>query len=491
MKRIFATALMVTIFIVTLLTCEETDDEELYVIEVTPPAVNIEIDSTQQFTALGKDAEMNIIPNLTFSWTSYSPNVGTIDENGLLSGVSAGITMITAKSGNIESAQVSVNVYDPVFSIVISPETLTQDYGATGGFTALGIDINDDAITGLTFNWESDNTDIASMDENGIVIGVSAGTTTITASIREVESLPVTVSIEMILPSVTTAEVSDITDNTANIGGTVIHTGGGELSAVGVCWSTTDPPTIGDNYTTIPVDTGSFSVALDEIYSGTTYYVRAYATNAEGTGYGDILSFTTTGDPPTVTDIDGNVYDTIQIGDQVWMAENLKVTHYRDGTAITHVIDHAEWGALTTEAYCIYNNNASNEVDTYGALYNWYAVADAHNIAPEGWHVPTDAEWQVLVDYLGGDEVAGGPMKEAGTTHWLDPNTGATNESGFTALPGGHRGDNDMGGYAYFWSGNEDFSYNAWGRILNYDYSGVLKCATGKVGGYSVRLLKD
>ena len=200
----------------------------------------------------------------------------------------------------------------------------------------------------------------------------------------------------------------------------------------------------------------------------------------------------------TVTDIDGNIYETIQIGDQEWMAENLKVTHYRDGTAITNVTDNAPWVALTTEAYCIYNNNVSNEVDTYGALYNWYAVADSRNIAPEGWHVPTDAEWQVLVDYLGGDAVAGGKMKEAGTTHWLDPNMGATNESGFTALPGGYRWKTDgtyrgMGIGGYFWSATEYDSVSAWSRNLGYHGPNVNRPGsnTNKMYGWSVRLLRD
>lgn len=140
--------------------------------------------------------------------------------------------------------------------------------------------------------------------------------------------------------------------------------------------------------------------------------------------------------PPTVTDYDGNVYQTVLIGDQCWMMENLKVTHYRNGDPIPHVTDGVTWGNLTSGAYCNYNNDEGN-VATYGRLYNWYAVDDSRNIAPAGWHVPSDAEWQTLVDYLGGDAVAGGKMKEAGTTHWASPNTGATNESGFTALPGG------------------------------------------------------
>ena len=190
-----------------------------------------------------------------------------------------------------------------------------------------------------------------------------------------------------------------------------------------------------------------------------------------------------------MSDIDGNIYQTVQIGNQVWMAENLKVTHYRDGTVITNVTDNTAWGNLSTGAYCYYDNNSSNG-DTYGALYNGYAVTNRHNIAPEGWHVPTDEEWQTLVDYLGGFGVAGGKMKETGTTHWDAPNTGATNESGFSALPGGYRRDylgnySYMGDYAYF------YSYDALGGRLNYNDSEVNRGSTSKGFGSAVRCVKD
>jgi len=197
-----------------------------------------------------------------------------------------------------------------------------------------------------------------------------------------------------------------------------------------------------------------------------------------------------------ITDIDGNVYKVVTIGDQVWMAENLKVTHYRDGTAITNVTDDDAWVALATEAYCIYDNNAANEVDTYGALYNWYAVTDAHNIALVGWHVPSDAEWQTLVDYLGGSSVAGGKLKETGAAHWNSPNTGATNESGFTALPGGFRNYvhgryDQMGAYSFFWSATENVSNDAWYRRLYSIHSEVYRGNGIKRLGFSVRLVKD
>jgi uncharacterized protein (TIGR02145 family) len=185
----------------------------------------------------------------------------------------------------------------------------------------------------------------------------------------------------------------------------------------------------------------------------------------------------------SVTDIGGNVYQTIKIGDQWWMMENLKVTHYRNGDPIPHVTDGGTWKGLSTGAYCNYGNDPGN-VETYGRLYNWYAVDDSRSIAPEGWHVPTDEEWKQLEMYLGmsqgqADDTGwrgtneGGKLKETGTTHWQSPNTGATNESGFSALPGGYRGYDGyfytMGFTANFWSSTELYSYLAWHRYLSFD----------------------
>lgn len=510
MKQIIATALIVSICIVTLQTCEETGDGDLYMIEVTPPAINMEIDSTQQFTAIGKDEDRNVIPALTFSWTSSHPNIGIIDEDGLFSGLSAGVTMITAKSGNIESAQASVTVYDPVFSIVLSPDTLTLDYADTGSFTTVGKDINDDNIAGLPFTWESDNTDIASIDENGFITGISAGTTTITASLREVESLPATVTIEMILPSIMTTDVADITENTAIAGGTLIHNGGGELSTVGVCWSLIDPPTIDDNYTSTAVDSSNFNADLNDLYSGTTYFVRTYATNELGTGYGNTVSFTTDA-PPPLTDIDGNVYQTIQIGNQVWMAENLKVTHYRDGTEIPFCEYDVNWWVFyRSGAYCYYFNNSSNGF-IYGALYTWYTVSDSRNVAPEGWHVPTDEEWKELEMSLGMSQSEADDTGYRGTNEGskLAGNAGLWNSgalknnsefgsSGFTARPGGRKNYSDgfsgyMGDFAFFWSATEGDSTHAWGRKLYSVGSDIYRLSNGhnKKYGFSIRCVRD
>ncbi|MCK4656545.1 MAG: fibrobacter succinogenes major paralogous domain-containing protein [candidate division Zixibacteria bacterium] len=204
--------------------------------------------------------------------------------------------------------------------------------------------------------------------------------------------------------------------------------------------------------------------------------------------------------PPTVTDYDGNLYQTVVIGDQCWMAENLKVTHYRNGDPIPHVTNAGTWSGLSTGAYCEYDNNPAN-VSTYGRLYNWHAVDDSRSIAPAGWHVPIDAEWKQLEMNLGMSAAEadatwwrgtdeGGKLKEAGTIHWNSPNTGATNESGFTALPGGYRAADAfdrMGIQARFWSSTVD----AWYRILSYYESQVSRNYSGRVCGFSVRCVRD
>jgi uncharacterized protein (TIGR02145 family) len=198
--------------------------------------------------------------------------------------------------------------------------------------------------------------------------------------------------------------------------------------------------------------------------------------------------------PETVTDIDGNVYHIITIGTQEWLVENLKTTRYNDGTPIPLVTDSTGWANLTTPGYCWYNNDAANK-DIYGAIYNWYTV-NTGILAPTGCHVPTDAEWTTLTTFLGGESIAGGKLKETGTTHWQSPNTGATNESGFTALPGGHRDINGtfsaMGTDGYWWSSTEyGTTGKVWYRNMNYNYPGVVTVSNNKKNGQSVRCVKD
>ena len=196
----------------------------------------------------------------------------------------------------------------------------------------------------------------------------------------------------------------------------------------------------------------------------------------------------------TMIDVDGNIYQTVKIGTQWWMAENLKVTHYRNIDPIPNVTDNTAWAALTTGAYCSSSNN-DTRVATYGRLYNWFAVSDSRDIAPAGWHIPSDTELQILIDYLGGGAIAGGKMKEKGTVHWVSPNTDATNESGFSALPGGLRTGLGYfagpGYHALFWFITEYDSDNAWSVELAYDFSNALPEYDPKTCGFSVRCVKD
>jgi len=199
--------------------------------------------------------------------------------------------------------------------------------------------------------------------------------------------------------------------------------------------------------------------------------------------------------PLTVTDIDGNVYNTVTIGTQVWMVENLKTTRYRNGDAIPNVTDATAWTTLTTGAYCSYNNNAATYKATYGGLYNWYTVSDSRIIAPVGWHVPTDSEWTTLTTFIGGESIAGGKLKETGTTNWASSNSVATNEFGFTAVPGGSRLDDglfyDIGSFGYWWSSTEYSTTSSWYRNMGYNNSNVNKVIHRKQNGFSVRCLRD
>lgn len=195
-----------------------------------------------------------------------------------------------------------------------------------------------------------------------------------------------------------------------------------------------------------------------------------------------------------VTDIDGNIYHFDTIGNQIWMRENLKTTHYRNGESIPYVPDTNIWTKLKTAAYCN-SNNSDSLANIYGRLYNWYAANDSCGICPEGWHIPSYSEWMELVNYLGGDKIAGGKLRETGTDHWTY-NYNATNESGFTALPGGYRSEyngwyNSLGLYSYWWTGTEKDSLWAIFCWIYYSDACFYRKVEVKDAGYSLRCIKD
>ena len=321
-------------------------------------------------------------------------------------------------------------------------------------------------------------------------------------------------SSEYALPEVTTDPVSNITEASAQSGGTVTSDGGGSISARGVCWSTESEPTLSDDFTSDGTGTGAFTSNMAGLDKSTLYHVRAYATNQAGTGYGEeVLVKTYEG---TLTDHDGWNYWTVKIGDQHWMAENLKTSLYADGTVIPKVTERSAWDALEYDdrAFCYYDNSSVNR-DIYGALYTWAAAmngagsSDANpsniqGVCPDGWHLPSDAEWKEMEIYLGmlpstADNTGlrsseGFKLKEAGTGHWREPNEYATNESGFTAIPGGYR---NLDGFfaalsssAFFWTSAESDASNGWSRDIYTDWGGVNRTGIQKDKGYAVRCVE-
>ena len=293
-------------------------------------------------------------------------------------------------------------------------------------------------------------------------------------------------------PTLTTNTISNISSTRATSGGVISSDGGASIIAKGICWSIFSNPTVANNKTNEGSGVESFTSQMTGLKEGVMFYVRSYATNSKGTSYGQEVSFTAN---EMLIDIEGNKYKTVKIGAQVWMAENLKVSRYNDGATILNITDATQWANLTSGAWVFYNNDATNNAK-YGKLYNWYSLSPTtngnKNICPIGWHVPRDAEWTVLTDYLGGLTVAGGKMKEVGTTNWNSPNTDATNTSLFTGLPGGYRNFTgsyfSIGNYGFWWSSTEDDTSNAWNRRLGWD-SG--RSNVNKGGGLSVRCLRD
>jgi len=299
----------------------------------------------------------------------------------------------------------------------------------------------------------------------------------------------------LVLPTVYTTSVTNISTTTATSGGNVTSDGGATVTARGVCWSTSSNPTISDNHTTDGSGTGTFTSYLTGLTPNTLYYVRAYAINSVGTAYGSEITFTTLSSF-TCGDIltyEGITYTTIQIGTQCWFKENLNI-----GMMILGIQNQTNNSII--EKYC-YNDIDSN-CDVYGGLYQWdemmqySTIPGIQGICPGGWHIPTAAEWSTLMTFLGGESFAGGKMKETGTVHWAPPNTGATNSSGFTGLPGGARVYLD-GSFCnitkagYFWLSSENDTNDPYYARLFYASEEVLNYFISKLTGNSIRCLNN
>jgi uncharacterized protein (TIGR02145 family) len=402
-------------------------------------------------TAYGNDVSFNTLGIPTISTTAVSSIAATTAVSG----------------GNISAnGGASISASGVCWSTSANPvitDSKTTDGSITGSFIS-----NITGLTpGTTYHVRAYATNVV-----GTAYGSDASFTTITT------------------PTISTSPISSITLTSALSGGNITTNGGATVTASGICWATTANPTTANFLTTDGSLTGIFSSNLSLLTPGTTYYVRAYATNIVGTSYGTQVVFNT-----KISDIEDNTYNTVNINGQVWMAENLKATKYLNSDLIG-----TKTGDVSSEStpkyQWAYGDDETN-VPTYGRIYTWFAVTDSRGVCPTGWHVPTDTEWETLKSSLGDASTAGGKLKETGTIHWTSPNTGATNETGFTALPGGYRLLN--GSYAsinltgYYWSSTPDGSNPAFGlgQGLHYNDAIILRGGYDKHEGAYIRCLKN
>ena len=309
----------------------------------------------------------------------------------------------------------------------------------------------------------------------------------------------------VMLPTLTTT-ISSINGTSAVSGGDITNNGGGAVTSRGICWGTSSNPTIGDNSTVNGSGTGSFTSNLSGLTRNTTYYVRAYAINSAGISYGNEWSFTTTNviDGNGLTDASGNTYQSVIIGTQEWMAENLRTSKYADGTSIPNVKDGDLWADLdfgvgqgdTSQwegnplgAWCHYDNDSQYD-SIYGKLYNWFAVG-TDKLCPTGWHVPSYDEWTVLIDYLG---VNGYENKESWALKSRSDWNGSDNY-GWNGLPGGYRDDNGPffyeGDRGNWWTSTPIYLTSAFHTRFGDHYDWFNRIEMDKVYGFSVRCLKD
>ncbi len=321
---------------------------------------------------------------------------------------------------------------------------------------------------------------------------------------------------KLTVPLVVTSNVGTVSDHHAILGGVVRDNGGSEITSYGICWDTLPDPSIEGKHLSFNEGTGPYTITANNLELRTTYYVRAFAINSTGLAYGNEVIFRTNDTP--LTDIDGNVYPTVVIGEQVWMAKNLAVSRYPDGIPIPFVPQDEWWDSLRVDekGYCFYNNSTSN-LAIYGALYSWSAAVNGQDsithelqviqgVCPDGWHLPSDSDWLELETYLGmpvqeantqgwRGEI-GGKLKSTGREFWLIPNEGATNLTRFSALPAGDRFPNgdyfNLRYIALFWTSSNYDEETAWARGLGYHVTTMYRGHEDtKNWGFSVRCVKD
>jgi uncharacterized protein (TIGR02145 family) len=440
------------------------------------------------------------------------------NENSATNNISAGGKQHTYKlyalAGSNKSNEVTTSI-TPVLQAAVTTKAVTEitDTSAISGGTVT--DDGGGTVTARGVVWNT--TDSPTLENNSGKTTDGSGTGSFTSELAGLDDgseyfvrayatntegtnygdTKAFSTVDITLPEVTTAEVTNITTNSAQCGGEVVSDGNSQVTVRGVVWNTTGTPTL-ENYEGKTDDgngTGSFISSLTDLIEGTIYYVRAFATNKKGTQYGEQIDF--------IIDVEGNVYRIVTIGSQIWMAENLKTTTYNDGSTIPNITDNTEWSNLTTGAYCWYDNDIENKA-IYGALYNWHTV-NTGKLCPTSWHVPSDEEWEDLAQFIN-DEM--GPYGKSGddwaymgqllktTSGWYNGGNG-TDDFGFSGIPSGWRNKDGyfdlIGKIAFWWSKTEKSTNNvySWCRYVSYSPSHFQKNYYFKERGFSIRCIKD
>lgn len=468
---------------------------------------NVAADGGAAITARGVCYALTTNPTISNSITSDGTGTGSFTSN--LTGLTPGATYhvrayainsvgtaygndVTFTTNPILIPTLTTTAVSTIsYTTAVSGGNVTADNG--GAVTARGVCWSISANPTISDSKSSNGTGTGSFSSN--ISGLLQGTlyhvrayATNSAGTAYGSDLTFTTN-PVIYPTVLSTAVSSVAVTTASSGGNVTDAGGGSITARGVCWSTSPNPTVSSSKTNDGTGTGSFTSSVTGLAAGTLYYIRAYATNSAGTSYGAESSFNT-----KIQDADGNQYTYVTLGTQVWMVENLRTTKFEDGTVIPTKVGDVS-GESSPVYQWAYNDNESN-VATYGRMYTWFVASNVRNVCPTGWHVPTYTEWEDFKTYLGGEVGAGGKLKEAGLVHWTTPNTGATNETNFTALPGGYR--NPTGGYVslglscYFWTSTVNSTPGqGWGQGMLYNHADVVRGGYPQADGVYIRCLKN
>jgi uncharacterized protein (TIGR02145 family) len=300
--------------------------------------------------------------------------------------------------------------------------------------------------------------------------------------------------------------VPTITANGAKIEGNILNDGASSLKELGIIYSDKPNPTISENIILLDPKSSEFSFSLSGLNENSTFYLRPYAINSVGLSYGNTiqiktLSFNEKGNMSYINDLEGNVYKTVNIDQKIWMGDNLNTSKFSNGDIINNVKDRTSWTNLKTPAWCNYGNDDNLGIKL-GKLYNWFSVNDSRNICPSNWHVASDDEWTSLINLLGGDNIAGGPLKETGFTTWSSPNKGATNSSGLNIKSNGYRNfeitqytDQNLfsalGSYGTFWTSSSFDQTNSWHRYFYWGETAVNRGTSNKINGLAIRCIKN